>query len=85
MSISVKTLDGVAVANNMVSLAWNVPEEPQGLNGQVLALGGGGLLVLVAVISLVLLRRREDVEVEVHDQPAATQGHQLPLRGQLQP
>lgn len=81
LSISVTTLDGVAVANNMVSLAWNVPEEPQGLNGQVLALGGGGLLVLVAVISLVLLRRREDVEVEVHDQPAATQGPPASVEG----
>ena len=62
------------VTSQTRSLAWNEPPEEQGLSGQVIALSGGGILVLIGVVSLLLLRNRSNDEEEVNDETAALQG-----------
>ena len=74
LTTTVRTSDDVLVTSQTRSLAWNEPPEEQGLSGQVIALSGGGILVLIGVVSLVLLRNRSNDEEEVNDETAALQG-----------
>ncbi len=71
-SVTITTSDGVHVASKNTTFAWVVPEEPQGFSGQIMAFGGGGVLVLVAGITLVVVRRKREVDVgEVHEVQSA--------------
>jgi hypothetical protein len=56
------------------SLAWDEPPEDEGLSGQVIALGGGGLLMLVGIASLLFLRNRSDEEDDAVTETTVMQG-----------
>ena len=66
--VTVSTDDGVVIATKDASMSWDVPEEPEGFSGQVIALGGGGLLLVIAVIT-VLFARRNDTGVAGEEGP----------------
>jgi hypothetical protein len=81
LTLAVHTADDVVVTSATRSLAWTEPPEEEGLNGQVIALGGGGLLMLVGIASLLMLRNRSDeseedevniLETKVMQGPSAT-------------
>ena len=74
LTTTVRTSDDVMVTSQTRNLAWNEPPEEQGLSGQVIALSGGGILVLIGVVSLLLLRNRSNDEEEVNDETAVLQG-----------
>lgn len=74
LTVSVRTTDDVVVTSQTRSLAWDEPPEKEGVSGQVIALGGGGLLMLVGVASLLFLRNRSDEGEEEEVEPTAMQG-----------
>ena len=78
LAVTVRTADDLLITSLNRSLAWNEPPQDEGLSGQMIALGGGGLLMLVGIASLLILRNRsgeEDDEVTkttVMEGPSAT-------------
>lgn len=68
MGVTVVTNDGVELVTTSTTLSWDVPVEPEGFSGTVIAFGGGGLLLLVAGITVLMMRRNQDQHLE-EDEP----------------
>jgi uncharacterized membrane protein len=74
LTVTVRTADDLMIASLNRSLAWDDPPEDEGLSGQVIALGGGGLLMLVGIASLLFLRNRSDEEDDAVTETTVMQG-----------
>jgi hypothetical protein len=74
LTVTVRTADDLMIASLNRSLAWDEPPEDEGLSGQVIALGGGGLLMLVGIASLLFLRNRSDEEDDAVTETTVMQG-----------
>ncbi|DAC18212.1 MAG TPA: hypothetical protein HA276_02370 [Candidatus Poseidoniaceae archaeon] len=63
LSVLVQTAEGTTVREDVQPLSWSIPVDQDGMSGQAMAFGGGIILLIVAIGTVLILRRPSDEDL----------------------